>query len=101
MPKQKVTKEKVKCTCGNEFEKYIYPYNSNPYDYMCPDCVKKDGLRYATRMLKLEKFRCVKCSWKLKEKDVTGIDENLLWFKCKCCGYRFALWFPDPYDDYY
>ena len=97
-------KTKVMCTCGKEFESYIHLYPNderNPYDYMCPECNKIDWWRYATRMLKLEKFRCVKCTWKLTIKDATSSEENLLWFKCKCCGYRFALWFPDPYDNYY
>ncbi len=90
-------KIKVKCTCGKEFETFIYP-NANPYDYMCPDCNKKDWWRFATRMLKLEKFKCVKCGWKLKVDDSFNCDENVLWFKCKCCGYRFGLYF---YDESY
>ena len=89
-------KIKVKCTCGNEFETWVYEFD-NPSDYMCPDCTKKEWWRYATRCLKLEKFRCVKCGWKLKKKDSPRCEENELWFKCKCCGYEFALWFPDPY----
>ena len=91
-------KVKVKCTCGNEFERYIHGNMTydHPFDMMCPDCNKKDGWRFATRMVQLEKFRCVKCGWKLKEKDCTEINEHELWFKCKCCGYRFALYIPEP-----
>jgi predicted RNA-binding Zn-ribbon protein involved in translation (DUF1610 family) len=91
-------KVKIKCTCcGKEFETWTYIGDRAPYDFMCPDCQKNEWWWYCTRMLKLEKFRCVKCGWKLKKKDSPRSDENLLWFKCKCCGYEFALWFPEPY----
>ena len=100
-------KIKVKCTCGNEFERYIHEDMTSEYyflnynDIMCPNCIKKDSWRFTTRMLQLEKFRCVKCGWKLKEKDCTNIEEHEIWFKCKCCGYRFALYIPEPtYDPY-
>lgn len=101
-------KIKIKCTCGKEFETwtyigytYINIEDRSPFDFMCPDCNKKEAWRFATRMLQLEKFRCVKCGWKLKEKDCTDIEEHELWFKCKCCGYRFALYIPEPsYDPY-
>jgi len=89
-------KIKVKCTCGNEFETWVYEFES-PYDYMCPDCQKNEWWYYATRMLKLEKFRCVKCTWKLTKKDAFQSGENTLWFKCKCCGYTTVLWFSEPY----
>jgi len=92
-------KIKFKCTCGKEFEAWVHEF-THPYDYMCPDCNRKDAWRFATRMLQCEKFRCVKCG-KLKEKDCTAIEEHELWFKCKCCGYRFALYIPEPnYDPY-
>jgi len=93
-------KIKMKCTCGKEFETFTYIEDLNPFDFMCPDCRKKDSWRFATRLLKLEKFRCIKCGWKLKEKDCTDIYEHELWFKCKCCGYRFALYIPEPEDSY-
>ncbi len=88
-------KIKVKCSCGTEFEAWDFD-GANFLDFMCPDCNKKDAWRFAIRMLKLEKFRCVKCGWKLKEKDCTDIEEHELYFKCKCCGYRFALYIPEP-----
>lgn len=94
-------KVKVKCTCGNEFERFIYEHMTDFFfDEHCPDCIKKDSWRFATRMVKLEKFRCIKCGWKLKEKDCTNIEEHEIWFKCKCCGYRFALYIPEPEDCY-
>ena len=93
-------KQKVKCSCGKEFERFVYAKDEyTPYDYMCPECNKNDWWRYATRMLGLEKFRCVKCTWKLTKEDSYQCDENVLWFHCKCCGLNFGLYFPDP--DYY
>jgi len=83
----------VKCSCGNDVNLHKDNIYETPFDYMCDECRHKDAWRYHTRMLKLEKFRCVKCGWKLKEKNVDWYQswENQLGFKCPCCGYKFQL----------
>lgn len=96
----KPTKITRKCTCGKEYNVFIYlndEYDYDPYFYMCPDCNKKENWRLTTRLLKLEKFKCVKCSWKLNEKNSYKFDENVLYFHCPCCGYNFGLYFEYPY----
>lgn len=95
-------KIKVQCTCGKEFERWEHAFDDrNPFDNICPDCLRKEDWLFATRMLKLAKFRCVKCGWKLKKKDCVGIEEYEIMFKCKCCGYRFELRIPEPiYEPY-
>ena len=93
-------KIKIKCTCGKEFETYNH-FLESPYDYMCSECSKKDAWRFAMRMLQLNnKIICIKCGWKLREKDCKNIWEKGIEFKCKCCGYRFEIRVPDP-DVYY
>ena len=91
----------VKCSCGNDVKLhkgYIY---ETPFDYMCEECHKRDNWRHHTRLLQLEKFKCVKCGWKLKKKNIDWFDENKLAFHCPCCGYNFVLWHRDYYPDDY
>ena len=84
----------MQCSCGKKFKRW--PLQGDdwcPFDFMCPDCRGKEVWHWHTRMLRLEKFRCVKCGWKLKKKDVVGYlsHETGFGFKCPCCGYTFEL----------
>ena len=89
----------VKCSCGNDVKLHKGYYYESPFDYMCTKCHKKDSWLWHTRLLQLEKFKCVKCGWKLKKKNVVWYEseENCLGFKCPCCGYRFQLYHRDYY----
>lgn len=95
-------REERTCRCGNKFMAWIHP-EYNPYDCMCPDCIKKDSWYYHLRSLGIdEKIKCIKCGWNLTYKDCKDYSENIIEFKCKCCGLRFSLWHQDYYcDDYY
>lgn len=99
--KRMSTKEERTCRCGNKFTAYIYS-DFYPTDYMCRDCLKKDSWYYHMRCIGVnEKIKCIKCGWKLTYKDSIDNDENIIEFKCKCCGLRFSLWHPEPYDNNY
>lgn len=89
--------EERTCRCGKKFMVWIHP-EYNPYDYMCPDCCKKDDWYYHSRCIGInEKVRCIRCGWKLTYKDSSSSNENLIDFKCKCCGLRFSIWHSEPY----